>query len=260
VWRYTPAMLWLSRSELCLAGGTLTLCLVALLAPAWPQDPAYHRFADTRALWGVPRALDVLSNLGFVTLGLFGLALMLARRLQFFSAASRVAAAVFFAGFVLTGIGSAAYHWAPDDIGLAWDRLGMVVAFAGVLGMVAAQRVSERAGAAILALALLVGPASVIWWLVNGSLTPYAVLQFGGMLLALLCLLFRARGPGPNWALLLALYALAKVAESLDSPIFASTGELVSGHTLKHLLAWLAALAVILPLFKASACSRRSSA
>jgi hypothetical protein len=33
------------------------------------------------------------------------------------------------------------------------------------------------------------------------------------------------------------LYALAKLAEHFDRAIFAATGNIVSGHTLKHLLA-----------------------
>jgi len=57
----------------------------------------------------------------------------------------RTSGLVFFVGFVLTAIGSAWYHLDPDDRGLAWDRMGMVVAFAGVLGLVAAHRVSVRA-------------------------------------------------------------------------------------------------------------------
>ena len=42
-----------------------------------------------------------------------------------------------------------------------------------------------------------------------------------------------------DWLLLVALgcYALAKVAEVYDQAIFRATSEVVSGHTLKHLLA-----------------------
>jgi hypothetical protein len=40
-------------------------------------------------------------------------------------------------------------------------------------------------------------------------------------------------------------YALAKVCESFDHGIFEATGHLVSGHTLKHLVASLAALPII---------------
>ena len=67
---------------------------------------------------------------------------------------------------------------------------------------------------------------SVAWWHFQGSVSPYAVLQFGGMLSAALCLLGPSRGVGPLWGLLLVAYTLAKVAESLDEPIFPLTGHL----------------------------------
>ena len=239
------------RAEVFLVAGTGVLCVVALLAPALAQDPAYHRFADARTLLGVPRAMDVLSNAALVLSGLCGVALMAARRLALFSQTLRVSAAVFFLGFAFTGVGSAHYHLAPDDARLAVDRLCMVVAFGGILGLVATHRVSERAGAALLVFALLAGPASVVWWVATGSVTPYAVLQFGGMLTAVLCLLGRPRGQGPTWTVLLLGYTLAKTAEHFDAGIFVLTQELVSGHTLKHVLAALTAWAVIVPLVAA---------
>lgn len=238
----------LSRAEALLFAGVGALFVLAVFLPSFAQDQAYHGFADARTFAGVPRALDVLSNLGFLVLGLLGLALSRAGRLAFFSPALKNSATVFFLGFVATALGSAYYHAAPNDFGLAVDRLGMVVAFAGLLGMAAAQRISERAGATLLALSLVAGPASVACWLSSGSVTPYAVLQFGGILLALACMLAPARGIGPQWWILLATYALAKLTETFDVEIFALTGELVSGHTLKHLLAALPAWAVIAPL------------
>jgi len=41
--------------------------------PPIPQDPAYHRFADARPLWGVANGWNVLSNLAFLVVGLYGL-------------------------------------------------------------------------------------------------------------------------------------------------------------------------------------------
>ncbi|HRO61781.1 MAG TPA: hypothetical protein PK177_21925 [Burkholderiaceae bacterium] len=234
----------LSTRERLLAASVVILCLAALLLPALPQDQAYHHFADARTLFGIPRALDTLSNLAFVIAGLWGLNAMRGRRLVFFSPALELGALVFFAGFVLTGLGSAYYHRAPDDLGLALDRFGMVVVFAGTLGMAAAQRVSERAGLWLLAIALVLGPLSLFAWLASGSVTPYAVMQFGGIALLLSLLFQPARGPGPNWAALVGAYALAKLCEAADAQIFELSGHLVSGHTLKHLSAALAALAV----------------
>lgn len=252
-----------TRAEALLAAAVAALFVVALLAPPLAQDPAYHRFADTRTLLGgVPNTMDVLSNAGFVLFGAAGLWLLRRRGggAGFGEPALDAGARAFFAGMLLAGVCSGWYHWAPDDGRLAWDRLGIVVGFAGALGMVAAQRVSARAGWGLLGFTLLAGPASVLWWRASGSLTPYALLQFGGFALALACLLLRPRGSGPAWALLLGAYALAKAAEALDAPLFGWTGGRLSGHTLKHLLAALAGLAVIVPLWRRRAGARGGAA
>lgn len=234
----------MTRREQILSALVGLLLLAALFAPHTPQDPAYHRFADARTWLGVPHATDSLSNLGFIAVGLWGL---LGRRAAAWPAPLGAFAAVFFAGLVLTGLGSFWYHLAPDDAGLAWDRHGMVIAFAGVLGMAAAQKVGRRAGLALGGLALVLGPASVLWWQWSGNVAPYGVMQFGGMALVLWLLFLRSGTAGPNWAALIGAYALAKVFELQDQAVFALTGQLVSGHTLKHLAAACAGLAVILP-------------
>jgi len=57
-----------------------------------------------------------------------------------------------------------------------------------------------------------------------------------------------AHGKGPNWAALIGAYALAKVLEAEDVQVFHLTHGALSGHTLKHLFAALAVLAVLVPL------------
>lgn len=128
----------LSRPEKFLCCFVAVLVVLAVALPGVPQDPAYHRFADTRTLMRVPHAMDALSNIFFLALG--GIALV-----------------------------------------------------AGV------------------------------------SCLP-------------------KHGKGPNWAALIAAYALAKVLEMGDLQVFQITQGVVSGHTLKHFFAALAALAVLLPL------------
>jgi hypothetical protein len=238
----------LSRAErgLCLA--VLALLVVAVVMPPVPQDQRYHAFADARTMLGLPHAMDVLSNACFLALGMLGLAWHRAGRIAYGSHAMRSAGAVFFVGFVLTAFGSAYYHLAPDDASLAWDRLGMVVAFAGVLGLAAAHRVSARAGQWLWPIALACGVLSVAWSRGTGSLTPYLVVQFGGIALVAGLAWLPAHGRGPNWAAMIAAYALAKAFETADHQVFELTGGIVSGHTLKHVLASLAMLAVLVPL------------
>ena len=40
-----------------------------------PQDHGYHAFADNRSMGGIPNFWDVLSNLPFLILGLYGFGL-----------------------------------------------------------------------------------------------------------------------------------------------------------------------------------------
>jgi hypothetical protein len=237
-----------SRPEVFLWGFVAALLVLAMALPGMPQDPDYHQFADARTLMGVPRAMDVLSNIPFLVLGGIGLVYHLKGRLAYSNSAMRTSGLVFFLGFVLTAVGSAYYHLDPNNWGLAWDRMGMVVAFAGALGLLAAHRVSIRAANLLLPMALAGGVLSVAWFAATDSITPYLIVQFGGIGLVAGASWLPTHGKGPNWAALIAAYALAKVLEMEDSEVFRLTQGVVSGHTLKHVFAALAVLAVLLPL------------
>ena len=247
-------------AETALLSACAALLMAAVFGPSIAQPADHHHFADTRAWLGVPYALDVLSNLPFALWGVAGLLGL--RRLWRAPAhgvlpAQRPLAAVFFAGLVLTAAVSGLYHWQPDDGGLALDRLGMVVAFAGLLGLAAAERVSGRAGYVLAMGVLALGPASVAVWLNSGNVLPWVVLQVGGMGL-ILALAWRKALPsalGIRLSAVIALYALAKACELGDHAIFALTHEAVSGHSLKHVLASFAAWPVLAAV---EAAARRS--
>ena len=248
----------LSRREIILAAIALAVLALPFALPHVAQSPAYHHFADTRTLFGVANAMDTLSNFAFIIAGVAGIVLVWLRRLPEPTTALGAMSLLTFIGLVATGIGSAWYHGQvpPNDAGLAIDRYGMVVSFAGVLGLAAAHKVSERAGWWTGWLVLVAGPFAVWWWTVSGNVAPYAVLQFGGMALLVLILFWRdaaafgTAAAGPNWGLLIGAYALAKVFEAGDAQIWELTARLISGHTLKHLAAALVAVAVIAPLYR----------
>ncbi len=211
------------------------LAVVATQPPIrQPQD--YHDFADHRALLGAANGGDVLSNLGFAIAGLAGLFACVRR-----SFAARPQYLVFFVGITLTAAGSAYYHLAPDDPRLVWDRLPMTLGFMGLLAAVVGERIDPRRGHQLLAPLLVLGVASVLYWFAVDDLRPYVAVQFGSLLVIVSLLVLGQRQPADGhprllWAGL-AWYVLAKLGEALDRPIFAATGELVSGHTLKHLAA-----------------------
>jgi len=64
-----------ARAWAALGFAAMTVGVFFVLAPI-PQNPAYHNFADQRAWLGVPHFLDVFSNLGFLLVGVGGLAFM----------------------------------------------------------------------------------------------------------------------------------------------------------------------------------------
>jgi hypothetical protein len=223
-WRYAVLLVWIL--------GSLVLVLAA--API-PQDPAYHRFVDTRCFAGIPNFLDVISNLPFLVVGIVGLRHCLT------SADGPVGRAwtVFFAGVTLVSAGSAYYHWRPSNAALVWDRLPMTVAFAGLFAALLGDYLSPKLALRLLAPLILLGLGSVFYWHWTDDLSLYIWIQFMPLVsVALLLLLFNSPYPRP-WLLGVALawYALAKVFETFDSAVFRVTGETISGHTIKHLLA-----------------------
>ena len=235
----------LSPAEAWLFFAALALGLLAAFAPPLAQAPHFHDFADQRSWLGMPCALDVLSNLPFAFFGLLGLRVL--GRVPQLDATQQRLAALFFGGLLVTALGSAVYHWAPDDAGLVVDRLGMTVAFAGLLGLGVAVHLSARAGLALAAVVLLLGPVSVAVWAAQGNLLPWALLQGGGLVL-LLVLAFMKPLPGAlavRWGAVIAIYVVAKLCEQADHTIYQATGEIISGHSLKHLVAAFAAWPVI---------------
>ncbi len=204
-----------------------------------------HPFVDARVLWGIPNALDVLSNLAFIPMGLWGLWSL--HRAPDVQRATRQSATVFFVGLLLTYLSSSAYHWAPSAWGLALDRAGMAVAFAGVLGLAAAERVSLRVAPWVWGGVAAAGLLAILLNYTAGVMAPWAVVQFGGMAVVLWAATQPAQtgALGIRWGVLIVIYIVAKLFELGDDTVFHATGELMSGHSLKHIVASLAALPVI---------------
>lgn len=209
------------------------------------QDHRYHAFADGRTLLGIPNAANVLSNAAFLAAGLAGTAVVLRRRGAAERAGGRAAWLVLFLGVVAVAAGSSWYHLAPSNDTLFWDRLAMSVGFAGFVAALVGDRAGPRAGARVLAPLVAISAASVLHWVATehagaGDLRAYVLVQAGSVAAVPIVLArFPRREGTAGWCGAAALYLAAKVAEAADGAVLRATG-IVSGHTLKHLLAALA--------------------
>lgn len=229
-----------------LAVSILAAVLIAgvfLLGDPVPQDPAYHAFSDVRNLFGIPNFWNVISNLPFLVIGAAGLWFLRHDAERVCMQGNALAYRVFFAGILLTAFGSAYYHLAPSNQTLLWDRLPMTIGFAGLLTVIIAEFISSNAARRLLLPLLGIGLGSVFYWAWSetqgaGDLRPYAIVQFLPMLLIPAVLLTHkpAIGDSRYFWWMLVFYVIAKVFEFMDPSILA-LGNLISGHSLKHLAA-----------------------
>lgn len=254
---------WDSRATLLVAV-SVAATVATFILPRIDQNPAYHQFADGRDWVAIPNFLNVVSNLAFLIVGMAGLVLIAKPRplktgRSFLDGRARWPYAIFFLGVALTSIGSSYYHLVPENGRLVWDRLPMTIAFMGFFAAIIAERISLRAGLALLIPLLIAGGASVFYWdyserMGAGDLRPYILVQFYP-LLAIMLMMFLyppryTRSLDIAWAL--GFYGLAKILEVLDVQVF-QLGGLVSGHTLKHVVAALAPFWILRMLMRREA-------
>jgi len=241
-------------SRLWLLAASAALCIVAaLVVPPMAQPLSYHAFADCRTIWSIPNFFNVLSNLPFLVGGALGLALIWRGAGAFVDPREQLPYLVFFVGAVLTSFGSAYYHLAPDNPRLVWDRLPMTLGFAGLVAAAVAERADLRLGLKSLWPLLAVGAGTVVYWYATermgaGNLIPYALYQGWSILaIVLLIAVFPARRYSHGGLLVWAAgwYGLAKFFETYDLGIYRLTGGLLSGHTIKHVLASCAVFAIV---------------
>lgn len=251
------------KAPVLLLAPAVVIAIFAVLLPPIPQPQSYHQFADQRAWLGIPNFGDVVSNLPFAIVGIWGLTFLLQPSPQnrFADPRERWLYVLMFAGLLLTAFGSAYYHLAPSNGRLVWDRLPIMIVFMALVDAVIAERVGVKAGFWLLPALLAIGVGSVLQWRASelhahGDLRFYAAVQVYAIVVLLLALLLPPKFTrGSDFAVVVGLYVLAKILETADRQIFA-VGHVVSGHTLKHLAAATASYWILRMLQKREACSR----
>ncbi|HML32117.1 ceramidase domain-containing protein [Sporomusa sphaeroides] len=205
-----------------------------------PQDTNYHLFADTGNQFGVANVNDVISNAGFIVAGMIGL-----RRIRHWTWSSENNLwRFFFFSIILVGIGSAYYHLQPSNATLVWDRLPMALGFASMTACICGERLGTKIGQSLFLPLTVGGVFSVIYWWTTeqagvGDLRFYILVQYLSILLILIVLLLYPKPWRQNkfYWLLLSSYIVAKIFELNDAEVFILTHQIISGHTLKHLMA-----------------------
>ena len=212
------------------------------------QDPAYHDFADKRAVFNIPNFFNVMTNTLFAVFGIIGLNLCLTIKQN----EAPLSWIIFFLGVTIVCFGSGYYHWNPNNSTLVWDRLPMTIGFMGLFIGVLSEYVNPKIERYFLIPAILVGLSSVIYWHYSDDLRLYVWVQLIPLLaIPVVMILFRCKYTHQRYLIFaLIAYLLAKFSEVYDKEIFSLTVEQFSGHSLKHLFASMGAFLIYLMLNK----------
>lgn len=223
-----------------------TVFSVFCFVPAIPQEADYHHFANDHAVLSISNFYNVVSNAGFIICGIWGLIVL--KRCEVKSKPVWVLCI----GMVLTGLGSAYYHYHPQNETLVWDRLPMVLVFSSFFAEVYARYFGQKQAQRIWMLTLSAGLISIVYWyytesIGKGDLRLYAIVQFLPMLLiSIMVIVFRDRNKALHVPLLATFlfYVAAKFFEHYDHAIFSQT-HFIGGHCIKHVLASFATACIV---------------
>jgi hypothetical protein len=229
------------------------ICAVLVFSRApIPQEASYHNFADQRIFFGIDNFFNVITNLPFVVIGVVGLILYLRGRKNQLD--NPLTCYALFVGIAGIGIGSAWYHYHPDNASLVYDRIPMTIVFASYFTLIVGRYVSKRAAEIIFLPLLIIGIGSVLYWYRGelqgaGDLRLYAFIQFYPMLAIPLIIFMYPASFRMRFKIIsvILIYTVAKLAEHNDVTIF-SFHHWVSGHSLKHLFASVAIWQMIISL------------
>jgi len=236
------------RLRLGLLAATGVAVFISIFVFSMPQPGTYHMFADARTCLGIPNFFNTASNLGFLVTGLSMLIFLYVRRRQFpgmfIERGELWIFVVLYASTLLVTFGSGYYHLAPDNAGLFWDRLPMTLVASAFVGTIIADRFGARAGLATLAVLFVLSAGALVYWRATQSMAqdnvwPYIATVYGSLSFAVVAMIsFPSRYTHAHAAwVTFTIYMTAMAFDTwLDAPLY-TMGAILSGHSLKHLLA-----------------------
>lgn len=250
------------QSQLLIFGiFSVVIVLISIIMPPTSQPIEYHQFIDQRIYFGIPNFFNVVSNIFLLLSGLTGIVFLLRPReflvnKTFIKLSERWPYFILFLSVILASLASTYYHLAPDNSRLVWDRLPIAIGMMTLLSIVLIERISINIGFISLPFLILFGIGSVLYWYWSelygsGNLNYYIVVQFYSILaIILLGKYFSSRYTrGADIYVVIIFYAFAKIAETVDHEIF-NLGQVISGHSVKHLFVGLAVFRIIYMLQK----------
>jgi Ceramidase len=216
----------------------LTSIAIFVFMKPIPQDLIYHHFANDNKVLGISNCWNVVSNIGFIFTGIFGVKFLIKHHIN------NPIIWTLFVGVILTGFGSAYYHLAPNNTSLVWDRLPMTIVFTSFFALIYSWCFSEKMGFNIWILSLAVGIYSVFYWQYTehefrGDLRLYAIVQFLPILLIAIIVATNFKKHTfllKPIAMIVLWYVIAKLLEHFDVYLFETTN-MLSGHPIKHIAA-----------------------
>ncbi len=233
----------------------LIIALFFITTDPIPQPKNYNIFSDQRNFFGINNFFNIISSLPFLVIGVVGIYLDKTRKLVHDNFTKTPVYRIFFYAVFCIGLGSGYFHVAPDNDRLVWDRLPMSVAFMSLTCGLVAEHGHRALQRWLLYPLILIGVMSVGYWHITeqmgrGDLRAYLLVQFLPLVGIPMIMLMRSsrftRSGDIGWVLF--CYLLAKLFEVFDSDIYHWSG-MVSGHTLKHLLAALGLLVFLRMLY-----------
>jgi hypothetical protein len=208
------------------------------------QPQWYHDFSDARTIFGIPNAFDVLSNIALLIPGAFGIALVKdMKRIEkgYRDPFELTMLTTLFSGIILIFFGSMWYHLSPDDDTMVWDRLPMTIVFASLTSLVISDRWSVEIAKKVHWPLVAIGISSILLWHFTGDLRPYMFFKHEPIIFIVVLLVFTtgAYDRSKDYFIALGLFLAATIFELADKQVFEILN-IMSGHTIKHLLAGLA--------------------
>ncbi|MAX67808.1 MAG: hypothetical protein QF441_05015 [Bacteriovoracaceae bacterium] len=205
----------------------IPLGLIFTLDPI-AQSQKYHLFADQSHVLGITHFYDVITNIFFAVIALWGLVKIQDKTKW-----------PFLMGVLLVAPGSAYYHLLPTDERLLWDRLPMVIAFCSLSSWLFIKffKISGKRSLYVLFLSNFVGLTSILYWVFKDDLRFYYWVQLAPILLLCGVSLLYSKLFNNRLYIFFAFssYILAKILEHNDLAILNFMG--ISGHSLKHCFA-----------------------